>query len=137
MEKLMPFGLPNQGVFVALKASQRNCNFTRSVMGKFLNMEKSTRRSPGLRSVLYPVLPRWQRSGRLAIWQVTWERGRVVPELAIGFAELRIPNHIRANLTVREGKLAGALANREWEAGGEAQDAVQLPAADNVLGGTA
>ena len=62
---------------------------------------------------------------------------RVVPELTIGSANLGIADLVRTNRAVRQRQVAGALANREWEAGGEAQDAVQLSAADDVLGGTA
>ena len=51
------FGTLNCGVLKMLKNSPRNCSFRRSVIQKFLNIEKSTFLNPGPSRIPVPEFP--------------------------------------------------------------------------------
>src|SRR5207237_9546126 len=53
------YGRPNYGVLNRLKASARNCQFVRSVILKFLKIEKSTLYCGGPRRIPWSALQNW------------------------------------------------------------------------------
>ena len=92
---MLGFGNPQLAWLKMLKNSERNCNFQRSVMAKFLNTEKLKFTKPGPTRLFRPAFPN-EFTGALKA-----QRLYHAAEVRIFVGATQVLNHLDPEITMR------------------------------------